>query len=115
MVQPKLVRDHVLVHHILRIDKEILVFRLDKTLDHRAKIMQQIGDVDVHLLKLHRAALYAAHIEDVVYQAQKMRAGSADFPKVILHLRLIVAVRLCQRREPDDGVHRRADVMGHAV
>ena len=115
LVQPELVCDHVLVHHVLRIDKEVLVFCLDEALYHRAKVVQQVWDVDVCLLELYRAALYTAHIEDVVYQAQKVRAGGRDLAEIILHLRLIVAMCLRQRRKPDDGVHRRADVMGHAV
>ena len=69
----------------------------------------------VRFLKLYRTALDPAHIQDVVDQAQKMRAGGADLAKVILHLDPVITVGLCQGRKSNDGIHRCADIMGHAV
>ena len=115
LVKAQLVCDHVFVHHVLRIDKEVLVLCFDQALDHRAKVVQQVGDVDVGLLQLDRAAFYAAHVQDVVYQAQEMHARGADLAQVIPHLCLVVAMRLGQCREANNGVHGCADVVGHAV
>ncbi len=44
-----------------------------------------------------------------------MRAGCADFLEVIPHELWVIHVRLSQCREPDDGVHRCADVVRHAA
>ena len=50
LIQSELVREHILMHHILCIDKKILILCLDKALDHRTKIVQQIRDMHFRLL-----------------------------------------------------------------
>ena len=115
LVQTQLVDDDVLVPHILGVDEEVLLLRVDKALDHAAQVMQKVRHVHRLLVELHAAAFDAAHIQDVVDQAQQVRAGSADLRQVILHQLRVVYVRLRQRREADDGVHGRADVVGHVV
>ena len=44
-----------------------------------------------------------------------MLAGYGDLLQIILHLLRMIHVGSCQCREPYNGIHRRADIMGHVV
>ncbi len=67
------------------------------------------------LIQTDASALDAAHIENIVDQAQQVRTGGADLRQIILHQLRVADMGLRQRRKTDNGIHRRPDIMGHAV
>ncbi len=115
LVQAQLVRDHVLVLHVLGVDIEIQLSGVDQPLDHGPQVVEQVRHVHGLFLQLHAAAFNAAHVQDVVDQAQQMGAGGVDLCKIVLDLLGVVDVGLGQGGEAHDGVHGGADIVGHAV
>ncbi len=62
---------------------------------------------------MHPAAFNPAHIQNIIQQAQQMITGGHDFFEVILHLLGLLDVGQRQRRETNDCIHRRADIVRH--
>ena len=75
--------------------------------------MQHIGQVGLRLLQMDLAAFDAAHIQNVIDEGEQMVAGGQDLAQIVLNPLLVIHIAHRQRGEADDGVHRRADIMGH--
>ena len=75
-------------------------------------VVQDLGDVHAQAFELQLAGLDLGEVQHVVDDAQQVLAGPLDLVQVVA---LGVVVRDVERQvgEPDDGVHRRADLMAH--
>ena len=76
------------------------------------RILNEVGKIEVGLLQGQLTSLYLGKIKNVVDQGQK------GFPSCRQHsdVLLLLGVQWRLRKEvchPDDGVHRRADVVAH--
>ena len=77
--------------------------------------MQHIGQMHGGIVQLDGAAFNAAHIQNIVDQAEQMLPRHADFLQVILDQLGVVQMGGRQRRKAEDGVHRGTDVVRHTV
>ena len=75
LIEAQLVRDDILIHDILSINKQILLLRSDAGLDDRSKVMQDIRQMHFIFIDFDLAAFYTAHVENVIDKAQQMIAG----------------------------------------
>ena len=73
--------------------------------------MRQFGKVAFLFLNLDFAAFNPAHIQDIIDQAEQMIAGGKHLAQAVLHLAAVVNVADCNRRETDNCIHRRADIV----
>ena len=101
--------------YVLHVDIEIQLLSVDHSMDHGPQVVQQVRQVHGLFIQLHAAASNAAHVQNVVDEAEQMGAGGADLREIILHLLGAVHMGLGKGGEADDGVHGGADVVGHAV
>ena len=115
LIEPQLVRDDVLMGHVLGVDEQLQLLGGHIGLDDRPQIVDHIRKMHLRLLDGHLAAFDPAHIQNIVDEGQQMLAGDGDLSEVILHLFPVVDVRGRQRRKAHNGVHGRAHVMGHVV
>ncbi len=69
LIQPELVRENVLMHHVLRIDEQILLLGADVALNDGPQIVHDIRQVNLGLLDLDASVLDPAHVQDIVDQA----------------------------------------------
>ncbi len=113
LVQPQLVAVDFLMNHVHGIDIEFQLLCPDVRLDDIAEPMQDVGQAAFLLVQVHLAALYPAHVQDIVDQAQQMVAGGHDLLQIFLHLLPVVYMGHGQGGEAHDGVHGGADVVGH--
>ena len=81
--------------------------------DHRAELVELLGKVHRLNAQGGLAALDAAHIQNVVDDAQQQLAGAFQLVQVFGQLFRLVQLVLHQGRQPDDGVHGGADVVAH--
>ena len=103
------------MRNILCVDKQLHLLGRDIGLYDRPQIMDYIRQMDICFLDGHLSAFDAAHIQYVVDQRKQVLTGYGYFAEVILHLLLVVQMRSGKRRESHDGIHWRADVVGHTV
>ena len=82
-------------------------------LNDAVEIVQKIDEVVGLLVQRDLAALDMAHVQNVVDEAQEMRAGGLDLVQVLLHFLRLIEAAGSQSGEAHDGVHGRADVVGH--
>ena len=75
LVQLQGIGDNVLVDHLEGVDKQFQLLGLHLGLDDVHQIVHQLRDVALLLLDLHLAALDAAHVQDVVDEAEQVVAG----------------------------------------
>ncbi len=113
LVQPQLVAVDFLVDHVHRIDIEFQLLCPDIRLNDIAEPVEDVGQAAFLLVQMHLAALYAAHVQDIVNQAQQMVAGGHDLLQVFLHLIPVAYMGHGQGGEAHDGVHGGADIVGH--
>ena len=105
--------DDVLVGHVEGVDEQLQPLGLHLGLDDIDQIVGQLGDVAGLILDLDLAALNAAHVQDVVDEAEQVVAGGEDLLEAVLDLLPVVDVADCDGGKADDGVHGGADVVGH--
>ena len=74
LIQPQLICYDIFMHNILRINIEIQVLRINQPLYHRSEIMQELRKMCRFFVKLNHAVLDTAHIQNIIDQAQQMRA-----------------------------------------
>ena len=109
----QLVAEHVFGHGVCHLEGIFMSVRHDLRLHEIRDFLDQLPKVDPGLLQYHSAALDPAHIQYVIDQLQQMIAGRHDFLQTVPHLFRIVYVRRGNIGKSNDGVHRRADVVGH--
>ena len=113
LVEPQRVGDDVLVFDVHGVDEERQSLRRHIGLNDGAHVMDDVGQMHRLLINLDLAVLDAAHVQHVVDEGKEVLAGGGDLLQVVQHLLAVVDVGRGQRREADDGVHRRADVVAH--
>ena len=75
--------------------------------------MEHIRQICLHLIQLDFAAFDAAHIQNIINQAQEMIAGRQNLGQVILYLVLLLKIGQSQSSKADNRIHRGANVVGH--
>ena len=75
--------------------------------------MHQFRYVAILLLDLHFTAFYAAHVENIVYQAKQVVAGRKHFLQAIPNLFPVIDMIGGYCGKPDNRIHGRAYVMRH--
>ena len=113
LVDAQLVAAHLGVADALGIDGEVQLPRARLGLNDAVEIVQKIDEVVGLLIQRDLAALDVAHVQNVVDEAQEMRAGGLDLVQVLLHFLRLIEAAGSQSGEAHDGVHGRADVVGH--
>ena len=113
LIQPGLVAEYILVGHIHHIHIQLQLLGVNLTADDGFDVMQDIRQVGLRFLQIDFSALDPAHVQHIVNQAKQVLAGRQNFGQVVFHFLPVVNVGYRQRRETDDCVHRRADIMGH--
>ena len=94
------------LHHLLA-----LFLRLGQ--EHRHEGVDEIGHGEILGAEGHLAGLDAAHVQNVVDEAQKMPGGQADLVQTVRHPLRLAQMGLGDGGHADDGVEGRADVVGH--
>ncbi len=113
LIQAQPVAADILVLYIDDIHIQIQLFGVNIGLNDVAQSVQDIGQAARALVQMDLAVFNAAHIQNIVDQAQQMIAGRHDLLQIVLHLLLPPNVREGQRGKADDRVHRRADIVRH--
>ena len=113
LVDAQLVAAHLGVADALGVDGEVQLPRARLGLNDAVEIVQKIDEVVGLLVQRDLAALDMAHVQNVVDEAQEMRAGGLDLVQVLLHFLRLIEAAGSQSGEAHDGVHGRADVVGH--
>ena len=80
---------------------------------HVPDTVQHIAQIGLRRLQLHVPGLDAAHLQHVVDEGQQMVAGGADLLQIAVHVFGAGVFPQAQLRVADDGVERRAQVVGH--
>ena len=75
--------------------------------------MHQLRNIALLFFNLYLPAFYAAHIKDVVYQAEQMVAGRKNLLQAVPDLIFVVNMADCNRCKTYNCIHWRTDVMGH--
>ena len=99
--------------HLVQADVELLVLLGGHGLDDVHQIGEQGLQGGVAVIQDHLAALDFGHVQNVVDKPHQQLAGQADVPQVFPHALRLVHVLLRQLGHAGDGVHGRADVVGH--
>ena len=113
--QPQPVSNNMLMHNIYSIKHKIQLLRSYIRLNNRADFLQQLRQMQRLLQNSHLAAFDTAHIQHIINKRQQMLTSYADFLQIILQHFWLIHMRSRQRGEADNRVHRRADIMRHAV
>ena len=82
-------------------------------LDDAVEVLQEVDQVVGLLVEGHLAALDMAHVQDVVDEAEEVGAGGLDLAQVLLNPFGLIDAAGGQSGKAHDGVHGRADVVGH--
>ncbi len=115
LVQTELICDNILMHHILCINIQILLFCNYISLHDRDQVMDNVRKMDFHFLQLHNAAFNSAHVQHIIDQAEQMLAGDVDLLQVLYDHFLIIHMRNSQCSIADHRIHRCTDVMRNTV
>ena len=90
----------------------LLLYRLGPH-DHH-NIVDKVRQGEPLLVQRHPSAVNSGHIQHVVDQTHKVGGRRADLIETVLHPRLLVDMAQADGRHSHDGIHRCADIMGHA-
>ena len=89
----------------------LLLVRADA--EHHLQVAEQGGQVERGGVQGRASRLDLGHLQDVVDQGQEVLAAAVDGPEVLALSGGEVPVAEHQLREPEDGVHRGADLVRH--
>ena len=74
LIEPQLVAVDVLIQHVYRIDEKLQLLGLDIGLNDAAQAVGDIREAAQGLVQVHFAAFNAAHVQNVINQADQMVA-----------------------------------------
>ena len=77
--------------------------------------MEHLRQTHLLLLELGASALDTAHVEHVIDERQQMVARYGDLLQVVSHSIAVVDMSGSKRSEANDGIHRCANIVAHAV
>ncbi len=115
LLQAQAVADKRFVDGVLRIDEKGELPGLGVRLHDGAQVVQDAGQPRLAFLDDDLAAFDAAHVQHVVDQRQQVAARHRYLLKVVRNQVRVVEMLLRQLGVAHDGVHRRADIVAHAV
>ena len=113
LIEAQLVAVHELVPDVHRVDEEIVLFGLDVRVHDVPERVEDVRQRLHFLVQDHLAGFDAAHVQHVVDQREEMFRGTRVGRQILLNAFGFVDVACREPGEPDDRVHRRADVVGH--
>ena len=113
LVDAQLVAAHVGMAHPGGVHGEVQLAGARFGLDDAVEVLQEVDQVVGLLVEGHLAALDVAHVQDVVDETEEVGAGGLDLAQVLLNPLGLVDAAGGQGGEAHDGVHGRADVVGH--
>ena len=87
----------------------VLALAVDDDVD----LVEELPEGELLVFQRHAAGLDAAHVEDVVDEAEHVLGAGADLFELLARLRLEVGVAQRDVVEADDRVHGRPDLMAH--
>ena len=97
----------------LQVHFKIMLVRRNARFGHPDQIFHQFCQIEVLFAQEHLAALDAGHIQHLVDEGQQVAAGLGDLAQTVPHPLLIVQIGPGNGRHAHDGIHRRADIVGH--
>ena len=97
----------------VHVDGQIDADGLRLLVEHVLHLDHGVRKADDVLVEGHLAALDAAHIQNVVHQAQQVVAGQHDLAQAVAHAISVVQVIQRDGRKARDGIHGRAEIVGH--
>ena len=103
----------MLVGNVVGRHRKALVPLLDLRAHDTLYLPDLIRQTDRLCIQRHLAGLDFAHIQHIVNQAQQMLAGLLHLPNIGVNLRRVILVVGHQLGDAHDGIHRRANIMGH--
>ena len=114
LAQLGFVGQEVTRHLALALDLEAQLLGLDAQAEHTLQIFQQAVQVKGSRVQRQPAGFNARHLQDVVDDAQQVFSAAQDGTH-ILWLTAAGALHVAQQQlgEAENGVHRRADFVGH--
>ena len=113
LLDPQAVAADSLVLDVVDVHLEVVPVRVDAWPREREQVVDQLGQAEVLLCQRDLPALDAGHVQHLVDEAEQVATGLRDLSQALDDLDLAVDVRPRDRREADDRVHRRADVVRH--
>ena len=115
LVEAHLVAVDVFVRDVEHVHEEVELLGVDLRGDDGLDVVQHVREVDLGLLQADLAALDAAHVQDVVDEAQQVVARGEDLAQVVLDLLFVAGVGGGERGIADHRVHGRADIVAHVA
>ena len=99
----------------LAIDMALVVqsFLLALAAENGVDVLDQLGKGELLVLERHPSGFDAGHVQNVVDQIQQMVRAVAYFGQVVFDFRRRLRIVHGDVVQPDDGVHRSPDLMGH--
>ena len=113
LVDPHLVPHQILVPDARHLQMECLPLGPGHGLDDGVHRGDHVVKGKFLQVQHHLAALDLGYVQDVVDKAQEVLAGGHDLPCVFPDLGGVPRLVAQERREAQDRVHRRADIVGH--
>ena len=108
------VSDVVIVNLAMNVALIIKPLVLALPAEHGVDGFQQFREGKFLISQRHPAGLDAGHVQNIIDQVQQMPGGGIDLFQVFPCFRRSFRIVQCNVVQPDDGVHRSADLMAHA-
>ena len=113
LIQPKLVGVEIFFFHPTGAEIELDILFLDHRLGEVHEIFHRLDEGEGLRAEIQLSALDLGNVQDIVDQGEQMIAGQRDLPQIFSYRFRISEILFRDRREADDRVHRRADIVGH--
>ena len=113
LLQAVLIRYHDLVPHMVGVDLQLLMLFRRQRPEHVHDVLNQLRQGDGLGNEIDFPTLDFGHIQHLVDEVQKMPAGDVDFIQAVLYFFRGLQICLRDDRHANDGVHGRADIVGH--
>ena len=113
LIQPKPVGIKILLLHPADTEIEFDVLFFDHRPGQVYEVFHRLNDGERLRTEAQLAALNLGDVQNVVNQGEQMIAGQRDLPQVFSHRFHIAEILFRNRREADDCVHRRANIVRH--
>ena len=113
LVQPQLVGIKIFFFKPADTEIEIDILFLDHRLGQVDEVFHRFNDGEGQRAEVQFSAFNLGNVQNIIDQRKQVFAGQRDFPQVFANRFRIAGILFSNCREPDDRVHRRADIMGH--
>ena len=113
LIQPELVCVKIFSFDLAGAEIEVDVLFLDHRLRQVYEIFHRLDDGERQRAEGQLSALDLGDVQDIVDQGEQVIAGHRDLPQILPDRFRIAEILFRDRRQADDRVHRRADIVGH--